>query len=138
MPEDGKTTPARRRRVAAGARAAGLLAAATFVNYMIWLGWDQEKDEAPYGGLSGPYQPWQVVGVVLGLGALAAAGGWRGHPVAAAVAVTLTMTVCWSVDAATSDDSGLWAVGAVMVLVGTSLGVGVVALCAAALRGRGR
>ncbi|MFJ2030489.1 hypothetical protein [Streptosporangium sp. NPDC087985] len=131
MPVDRKTLPVRRPSLASAAGTAGLLAVATFVNYMAWLGWDREKDVLPDGTTTGPYQPWQVVGVALGLGVLAAVAGRRGHPVIDAVAISLTMTVCWSVNAATSDDSGLWALGAAMVLAGTSLGAGAVAAIAA-------
>ncbi|GAA3510803.1 hypothetical protein FHR32_003788 [Streptosporangium album] len=134
MPEDRKSVPTRRPDLASAAGTAGLLAVVTVANYMAWLGWDQKKDVLPDGSATGPYQPWQVAGVALGLGVLAAVAGRRGHPVIGAAAVSLTMTACWSVDAATSDDSGLWAVGALLVLAGTSLGTGAVAAIAARFR----
>ncbi|WP_406318887.1 hypothetical protein OHA77_16165 [Streptosporangium sp. NBC_01639] len=134
MPEDRETVPARRTGLASAAGTAGLLAVATLANYLAWLGWDRQKDVLPDGSTTGPYQPWQVAGVALGLGVLAAVAGWRRHPVIGAAAVSLTMTVCWSVAAATSDDSGLWAVGALLVLAGTSLGTGAVAALTARFR----
>nr|BFF16606.1 hypothetical protein GCM10025730_01270 [Promicromonospora thailandica] len=37
----------------------------------------------------------------------------------AVLGVALPFTAAWTVEAASSDDSGLWAVGAILVLVGT-------------------
>ncbi|MFJ8011004.1 hypothetical protein [Streptomyces sp. NPDC096339] len=32
-----------------------------------WLGWDQHRDVHPDGSVSGPYEAWQVIGLVLTL-----------------------------------------------------------------------
>ncbi|WP_420707388.1 hypothetical protein [Streptomyces sp. NRRL F-2799] len=32
-----------------------------------WLGWDEHRDVHPDGSTTGPYQPWQVIGLVLTL-----------------------------------------------------------------------
>ena len=50
----------RTRRAATGLWIGVILAVASLVNYLAWLGWDRERDVAPDGSLSGPYEPWQV------------------------------------------------------------------------------
>jgi hypothetical protein len=120
----------RARRIGASVRIGAVLAAASLANYLAWLGWDQERDVEPDGSLSGPYQPWQVAGLVIVLGILAALAGRRGHPKIGTLSIAGVMWLAWSIDAATSDDSGLWAVGAVMLLPAVFLGVGLVAFLA--------
>ena len=107
-----------------------LLTLATALAYLAWLGWDQHKDIGP-DGETGPYQAWQVIGLVLTIGIIAAYAGWRGHPVEAIVVITLVLTIVWSIDAATDpEDDGLWPVGAFLLFIGSLVGVSVVALVA--------
>jgi hypothetical protein len=109
---------------------------ATFANYVGWLGWDTTKEIGPDGNLHGPYEPWQVVGVVLVLGVIAVAAGWRRHPWVAVAVTTTVMTVSISVQGATEPrNDGLWPIGAFMVAIGTFLGVGLVAFLADAFAG---
>lgn len=80
--------------------------------------------------VTGPYQPWQVAGLVLGLTALAAFAGWRRLPHVGIAVIPVTMTLCWSVDAATQTETygaSLWPIGAAMVAAGTLVGVTLVA-----------
>lgn len=108
-----------------------LLTVGTAVAYLGWLGWDQHKDIGPDGGETGPYQAWQVIGLVLTIGIFAAIAGWSGHAVEAIVIITLVLTVAFSIDATTDpEDDGLWMVGASMLCVGCLFGVSVVALVA--------
>jgi hypothetical protein len=112
------------------------LAVATLANYLIWLGWDQEKDISPDGSASGPYQPWQVVGLVLAVVLISAIAGWRGYPWVAGIVPAVVLTLCWSVDAVTDpDNDGLWPVGAIMVAVGAFTGLTIVARLATTVRG---
>jgi hypothetical protein len=105
------------------------LAAATVGAWVLWLGWDTEYDvDARTGASSGPYQPWQVIGCVLTLVLLAALAGTRLSPWLVASVMTVAFTAAWSWRAASADDSGLWAVGAVLVLVGMALGSVLVSL----------
>jgi hypothetical protein len=53
-------------------RMAWKLAVSTAGNYLAWLGWDQRYDIGPGGVATGPYQSWQVAGLVIGLAVLAA------------------------------------------------------------------
>ncbi|MFI6506391.1 hypothetical protein ACIBCT_02200 [Streptosporangium sp. NPDC050855] len=120
----------RTRRGATGVRTGVILAVASAVNYLAWLGWDRQRDVAPDGTVSGPYQTWQVAGLVIVLGILAVVAGRRGHPVLGTAAVAVVTWLAWSVDAALSDDSGLWVVGSLLLLPALLLGVGLVAFLA--------
>ncbi|MEU8271010.1 hypothetical protein AB0B89_28100 [Sphaerisporangium sp. NPDC049002] len=113
-----------------------LLAAATLVNHLAWLGWHRERDVGPDGGVSGPYEAWQIAGLVIVLAILAAFAGWRGHPVIGTLVIGGVMWASWTLDAATSDDSGPWAVGALLLFPAAFCGVGLVAWLAASLRRR--
>ncbi|MEU9836430.1 hypothetical protein AB0D67_33260 [Streptosporangium sp. NPDC048047] len=132
MPEDNGS----RADAARSARIGVTLAVASLANYLAWLGWDRQKDVAPDGGVSGPYQPWQVAGFVVVLGVLAFLAGRYGVPKSGTLAVAGVTWLAWTVGAATSDDSGLWAVGSVLLLPAVFLGVGLVAFLAARSGGR--
>jgi hypothetical protein len=112
-------------------------AVAAVVAWWGWLGSDTTYQMDPVTGVaSGPYEPAQVIGcgvtlvVIAALAALVTRPGW----VTAAVAVPFT--VAWSVQAASSDETGLWGVGAVLVLVGTTAGAAVGAFTSAGLARR--
>lgn len=116
--------------------AAGEVAFATVAAYLVWVGWDQHNDEAPDGSLSGPYEAWQVVGLVLTLSVIAGASGWKQRPLTAIVVMPLALTLCFAVDAVTDppeQNDGLWVIGAAMVFVGALFGTAFVAAVAAAL-----
>ncbi|MGW3899290.1 hypothetical protein ACWD6L_29280 [Micromonospora profundi] len=105
------------------------LAVATVGVWLLWLGWDTEYTVDPEtSSTSGPYEPWQVIGCVLTLVLLAALAGTRLSPWLVAPVMTIAFTVAWSWQAASTDDSGLWAVGGFLVLVGMAAGSTVVSL----------
>ncbi|GAB3933661.1 hypothetical protein [Micromonospora vulcania] len=107
------------------------LTAATVGVWLLWLGWDTEYTVDPQtGASSGPYEAWQVVGCVLTLALLAALAGARLSPWLVAPVMTVAFTVAWSWQAASTDDSGLWAVGAILVLVAMAVGSTAVSLAA--------
>ncbi|MEO3768840.1 hypothetical protein [Micromonospora sp. B9E7] len=107
------------------------LAAATVGTWLLWLGWDDEYTvDAQTGATSGPYQAWQMIGCVLTLVLLAALAGTRLSPWLVALVMTVAFTAAWSWRAASTDDSGLWAVGGVLVLVGMAAGSTAVSLAA--------
>ena len=115
-----------------------LAAAGSVAAWWLWLGWDTEYDVGPSGTVSGPYEAWQVIGLALTLGLIAGVAAWRISFLVVAPAIALPFTVAWSIDAAAHDESGLWAVGAILVLGGTTLGTGLVAGIVNALRRRSR
>ncbi|QOV42017.1 hypothetical protein [Streptomyces chromofuscus] len=97
-----------------GLALAGLTAAA----WAAWLGWDQHRDVRGDGTTTGPYEAWQVIGLVLTLLPPVYWAASRRHALAAVLGVPLGLTACafldWSDDA-----SGLFMVGVTMVLVGS-------------------
>ncbi|MFG2059174.1 hypothetical protein ACGFI9_34670 [Micromonospora sp. NPDC048930] len=114
-----------------------ILAAATVATWFAWLSWDTGYTVDPEtGATSGPYAVWQVAGCVLTLAVVAAVGGWWLSPWLVVPVMTVAFTVPWAAHAASTDGSGLWAVGAVLVLVGTAAGSAVVSLGAHLLRRR--
>ncbi|MER5704557.1 hypothetical protein ABT023_21820 [Micromonospora sp. NPDC002296] len=114
-----------------------VLAVATVAVWWAWLGWDTEYTVDPVtDSVSGPYDVWQVVGCVLSLAVVAAVGGRVLSPWLVAPVMTAAFTIAWAWRAATSDDSGLWAVGAVLILVGMAAGTTAVSAVAHVLRRR--
>ena len=112
-----------------------LLVVVTIAAYAALLGWDTGYDTNPVTGeVTGPYQPWQVITLALVVGALAAWAGWRGHLVVALIVLPLTLVVAFLVlTVRGQDQTGLFIVGALFMLVGSAVGVGVVSGVAALL-----
>ncbi|MFF3317937.1 hypothetical protein ACFYV5_20835 [Streptomyces sp. NPDC003035] len=105
-----------------------------------WLGWDQHRDVHPDGSTTGPYEAWQVIGLVLTVLVpvywAASRRSVEGAVFLTALGTSLGLTVAavydWSDDA-----SGLYMIGAGMVMVGSLLVTAAVsALIASATRGR--
>ncbi|GIF12836.1 hypothetical protein [Actinoplanes teichomyceticus] len=103
-----------------------------------WLGWDDEYQTDPVTGTeSGPYQTWQIAGCALTLLILlSAAVLGRVRPLYASAALTLGFTATWTIQAALSDDSGLFAAGALMLLVGLSVACAIVCALLTGLQDR--
>lgn len=94
--------------------------------WFAWMGWDQEYQVDPATGLEhGPYEAWQVIGCGITLSAVAIPASWGRHW-KSVLLLPPTFTVAWSVTAGMEDMTGLWMVGALLVLIGSSMGVVVV------------
>jgi hypothetical protein len=116
-----------------------ILAAVTVAAWWAWLGWDTGYTVDPEtGAVSGPYAVWQVVGCALTLALIAAAGGWWLSPWLVVPVMTVAFTAVWARHAASTDGTGLWAVGAALVAIGTAVGSTVVSAGASWLRHRRR
>jgi len=103
-------------------------AVAAVATWAAWLAWESGyRTDPATGAVSGPYAGWQVAGCVLTLVLVAAVAGWWAPPWFVAPAVTLAFTAAWAARAAATDDTGLFAVGAVFLLVG--LGTGSALVC---------
>ncbi|MFD0785370.1 hypothetical protein ACFQZ8_15795 [Micromonospora azadirachtae] len=113
-----------------------LLATATVGTWLAWLSWNTGYRIDQTGAVSGPYAVWQVAGCVLTLAVVAAAGGWWLSPWLVAPVMAVAFTVPWAGQAASTDGSGLWVVGATLVLMGTAVGSGVISLGTHLLRRR--
>lgn len=99
------------------------------------LGWDQQRDVYPDGSASGPYEPWQVIGLVLTLLLPVYRAVSRGHIAGAVLGTTAGLTAAawydWSDDA-----SGLFVIGVGLVMTG-SLAATAAVSGVTALAGRG-
>ena len=97
-----------------------------------WLGWDQVPDEHPDGSTSGPYEAWQVIGLVVTLLApVVWAGAHRYFPAAVAgttIGLTAAAYYDWS-----DDSSGLFVVGVGMIMIGSAALTTITAAVASAL-----
>jgi hypothetical protein len=113
------------------------VAGVTVLIWWLWLGRDTGYQTDPVTGVtSGPYEAWQVAGCVLCLTALAVLGALFLSPWLVTAAITLAFTVAWGSVAAADDPTGMWAVGAMMVLVGTAAGSALLSFTAHHLRRR--
>ncbi len=133
----GKHTP---KTSTSSAWAALALGVATVLTYLAWLGWDRQRDLDPVTRqTSGPYEAWQIIGVVAVLALLAGSAAWFGHPRVAVAVIPAAFTLCWSVGASTDPDvvgANLWPIGAVGVALGSLMGTLLVAAVISAIRSR--
>ncbi|MFJ3727464.1 hypothetical protein ACIPYQ_33540 [Streptomyces sp. NPDC090045] len=108
-----------------------LLAVVASAAWAAWLGWDQHRDVQPDGSQTGPYEAWQVIGLVVTLLVPVCWAAFRGHAAGAVAGVTAGLTIAAAYD--WSDDaSGLFVIGVGMVMVGTlAVTAGVCALIGA-------
>jgi hypothetical protein len=110
-------------------------AAVSAAMWSAWLGWDQHRDVQPDGSSTGPYEAWQVIGLVVTLLVPVYWAASRHHILGAALGTSAGLTVAayydWSDDA-----SGLFVIGVGMVMFGTlAVSAAVAAVIAAAPRG---
>jgi hypothetical protein len=110
-------------------------AAVSAAMWAAWLGWDQHRDVQPDGSSTGPYEAWQVIGLVVTLLVPVYWAASRHHILGAALGTSAGLTVAayydWSDDA-----SGLFVIGVGMVMFGTlAVSAAVAAVIAAATRG---
>ncbi|MDT9692598.1 hypothetical protein Q5762_30570 [Streptomyces sp. P9(2023)] len=95
-----------------------VLALLTMAVWAAWLGWDQHRDVQPDGSETGPYEAWQVIGLVSTLLAPVYWSASRRYIAGAVLGTTAGLTVAafydWSDDA-----SGLFMIGVLTVMVGS-------------------
>ncbi|MFI2202889.1 hypothetical protein ACH47Z_19335 [Streptomyces sp. NPDC020192] len=103
-----------------------LPALAASAAWAVWLGWDQHRDVHPDGTTTGPYQAWQVAGLVLTLLATVCWAAWRHHAVGAVLGTTAGLTVAAYADWS-DDSSGLFVIGVGLVMLGSLVGALIVA-----------
>ncbi|MER6032353.1 hypothetical protein [Streptomyces sp. NPDC001835] len=115
-----------------------VLAGVSMALWAAWLGWDQHRDVHPDGSTTGPYEAWQVVGLVLTLLVPVCWAAFRDHVAAAVLGTSAGLTAAayydWS-----DDSSGLFVVGVGMVMLGSLAATTVVsAVITTATRGERR
>ncbi|WUW23496.1 hypothetical protein OG521_23050 [Streptomyces sp. NBC_01463] len=112
-----------------------VLAVMTLALWAAWLGWDQHRDVQPDGSETGPYEAWQVIGLVLSLLAPVYWAASRRYIAGAVLGVTGGLTVAayydWS-----DDSSGLFMVGVVLVMVGSLVVTGIASAVIASVTSR--
>jgi hypothetical protein len=91
----------------------------------LWLGWSAWDTEYQYdastGEMAGPYAIWQGVGAFL-CGIVVAGLAYRLLLFGVALLVLpVSFTLAWISTAAAADVTGLWMIGAVLVIFGTAL-----------------
>lgn len=111
-------------------------ALAALALWAAWLGWDQHRDVHPDGSTTGPYEAWQVIGLVLTLLVPVYWAAARGYFADAVLGTSAGLTVAafydWS-----DDSSGLYVIGVGMVMIGSlAVTAGVTAVVAAVHRDR--
>ncbi|MEU3553489.1 hypothetical protein [Streptomyces fragilis] len=112
-----------------------LLAVVAAALWAAWLGWDQHYDVHPDGSTTGPYQAWQVIGLVLTLLPPVLWAAYRRWFTGAVLGTTTGLAAAawydWSDDA-----SGLFAVGVAMITIGSLAGTALLCAVTAAVSGR--
>ncbi len=98
-----------------------LLALFAATMWFAWLGWDHTYYEVD-GVAQGPYRAWQAIGCALSIGT-ATVLAYRQAPRALAIAVLAIaadagFAVPWTVHASSDDETGLWAVGLFLLVIG--------------------
>lgn len=95
-----------------------VLAGLSLAAWAVWLGWDQHRDVHPDGSTTGPYEAWQVIGLVLTLLVPVCWAASRRHLAGTVLGPTigLPLAACydWS-----DDSSGLFVIGVVLVMIGS-------------------
>ncbi len=104
-----------------------VLAALVVATWWLFLGRDTTYQRDSSGQMSGPYEAPQILWCVVVLALLAAAGTLLLPDWAVIGTVSLAFTAAWSINASSKDVTGLWPVGAIGVLLGSSCLAGLVA-----------
>ncbi|MFF2201996.1 hypothetical protein [Streptomyces sp. NPDC058145] len=114
-----------------------VLAGVSMALWAAWLGWDQHRDVHPDGSTTGPYEAWQVIGLVLTLLAPVCWAAFRNYVAAAVLGTSAGLTIAayydWS-----DDSSGLFVVGVGLVMMGSLAGTTVVSAVITAATRDGR
>jgi hypothetical protein len=130
--QDHRVSP-RSRRSPAFVLALGLVLGA--FTWGAWLGWDRTASyDVVTGTVQSPYVTLQVLGCALTVGTVTAVLAALWHPVAGAAGVALGFWLVWTVDAASKDNTGLFAVGSVMLAAGLALGTTMAAAVGSGVR----
>ncbi|GAA1151192.1 CPBP family intramembrane glutamic endopeptidase [Nesterenkonia lutea] len=88
--------------------------------WFAWMGWDQSYWTDPVTELQhGPYRAWQVVGCTLTLVVIAVSAS-RGRHWPTVLLLPPAFTLAWVGTTVSQDTTGLWMIGALLVLCGSA------------------
>ncbi|MEV2210899.1 hypothetical protein AB0H86_05235 [Streptomyces sp. NPDC050997] len=114
-----------------------VLAGVSVAAWAAWLGWDQHRDVQPDGATTGPYEAWQVIGLVLTLLLPVYLAASRRYFAGAVLGTTVGLTIAafsdWS-----DDSSGLFVIGVGMVMMGTLVATAAASAVIASTKRAGR
>src|SRR4051812_18346973 len=112
------------------------VAALSAGSWWAWMGWDHEYQIDPRTQLaSGPSEAWQVVGCVGSLLVLlVVALLLRVRWFVASPAMTVAFTAAWTVTAASTDETGLYGVGMILLLIGLTAATTLLSMIVLGLR----
>lgn len=111
------------------------LATLTAGVWWLWLGSDTTYRVDPVTGVSsGPYEAPQIVACGVCLIVLATVGALMLPAGLVVVTMTVVFTGAWSINASSTDTTGLWAVGAVFLFLGMLAGLWLVVATTSAIR----
>ncbi len=103
--------------------------------WLAWLGWDRSASyDVVTDSVQTPYVTLQVLGCALTVGIATTVLAACTYSLPAAAGVSLGFWLAWTMDAASQDDSGLFAVGSVMLACGLAAGTAVAASLGPGLR----
>lgn len=120
--------PAVRRWPASRSAQFGLAIALGALVWGAWLGWDRTASfDIMTGTTQYPYVTLQVAGCAVTVGLLTGVLASRWSPLAVAAGVSVGFLVCWTTQAAATDSTGLYLVGAMMLTVGLTGGTALAA-----------
>jgi hypothetical protein len=106
----------------------GAMAIVAGADYLAWLGWHRHKHLNAAGDLTGPYETWQVLGVIAVLVGAVFFATRRRRPIAT-VSVPIVVTALFTIQAVSDEpNDGLWGVGALFLLAVASIGTWLVVL----------
>lgn len=104
-----------------------------------WFAWDTEYYyDTTVGEMAGPYAVWQGIGAFLCSFVVVGLAYRLLRLVVALLVLPAAFTAAWISTAAATDVTGLWAVGAVLVAVGTTLGSALMLGIAAVIENAGK
>ena len=105
------------------------LAVVTAAAYSAFLAWDSEYQIDPVTKVaSGPYEAWQVIGLGAVCVIAAAIAGWHRQTLLVVLVMPLVLMIAFILTAMAdkSTGDGLFMVGAIMMFVGSFVGLGIV------------
>ena len=123
MPTENESAPVPARARTGRLALIALLTVLAAATWFAWLGWDTTYDIDADGNQTGPYEAWQVIGAAVTMLVLTVLGALRLGTLPTALGGGIGFTLGFIVTAATTDDSGLWLVGAVIMAFGVFLAV---------------
>ncbi|TQK86407.1 hypothetical protein FB563_6537 [Streptomyces puniciscabiei] len=112
-----------------------LLAGVSTAAWAAWLGWDQHRDVHPDGSTTGPYEAWQVIGLVVTLLVPVCWAASRRHVLGTVLGPTVGLTLA-AYDDWSDDSSGLFIIGVGLVMIGSFATTAIICAVAGSVRQR--